>query len=270
VLFQHPNSWIAYKLYIPPDAILDFSLTLSPETWQLDKGDGVQFDIYIENDSKSLNIFSTYIDPKNIPSDRSWHNYEINLSTWAGETVTITFNTGCGPSNDCRYDWAGWGEPRILIPISYNFLTELPDADLHRADKKLVRRDTLTINDEARAILFQHPTSQVIYSVTLPKRARLYFGLGMDPAVWSKSDGVEYNIYLQKPEEPDVLYRVFHRYLDPNNNPDDRDWLDQEVNLSDYDGQTVDIIFEALPGLAGDTNYDWGGWSNPVLVTVQP
>ena len=100
------------------------------------------------------------------------------------------------------------------------------------------------------------------------ERAGLHFGLGMDPAVWSpdKGDGVEYSIYVRHPDEPYVLHRVFQRYIDPKNNPDDRHWFDERVGLSPFGGQAVDIIFEALPGSAGDATYDWGGWSTPVLV----
>ena len=70
----------------------------------------------------------------------------------------------------------------------------------------------------------------------------------MDPAVWSpeKGDGVEYNIYVCHPDEPYKLYRVFHHYLDPKNDPDDRHWQDQVVDLSAYGGQTVALVCEAL------------------------
>ena len=111
-------------------------------------------------------------------------------------------------------------------------------------------------------------SNRVTYRVDVPERARLHFGVGMDPVVWppDKGDGVEYNVYVRHPDEPYKLHRVFHHYLDPKNNPDDRHWLDQAVDLSTYGGQTVDVIFEALPGPAGDANFDWGGWSTPVLV----
>jgi len=151
-----------------------------------------------------------------------------------------------------------------------------------------VRQDTLTIDYEPRAILFQHSSNRVTYRPDVPERAGLHFGLGMDPAVWSpdKGDGVEYNVYVRYPDEPYKLHRVFHRYLDPKNslkaagNPDDRHWQDQVVDLSGYGGQTVALVFEAsssrprlrglvfevLPGPADDANFDWGGWSMPVLV----
>ena len=155
-----------------------------------------------------------------------------------------------------------------MQPIAYNFLTELPNADRGGADEEQVRQGTLTIDYEPRAILFQHPSNRVTYRVDVRQRAGLHFGLGMDPAVWSpdKGDGVDYNVYVRYPDEPYRLRRVFHRYLDPKRNPDDRHWQDQVVDLSAYGGQTVDVIFEALPGPAGDANFDWGGWSTPVLV----
>jgi len=246
---------------------LSFAVATAPESWE-QPGNGVQFDIYIDDEHTQWHPFSEYIDPKNIPAHRKWHDREIDLSPWAGQTITLTFATGPGPSGDSDYDWAGWGEPRIVQPIAYNFLAELPNANHSTADERQIRQDMLTIDYEPRAILFQHPSNRVTYRVEVPERAGLHFGLGMDPAVWSpdKGDGVEYNVYVRYPDEPYRLYRVFHRYLDPKRNPDDRHWQDHVVDLSAYGGQTVDVIFEALPGPAGDANYDWGGWSMPVLV----
>jgi len=268
VLNAHPPFRVSFKVKTHTHASLLFSIALAPAVWQPGKGDGVQFDIYIDDGHARRNVFSRYIDPKNIPADRGWHDYEVDLSAWAGQTVTITFATGCGPNDNCDYDWAGWGEPRIVLPIAYNFLDHFPVAEQVTQGLGEVRIVTQTIDYEPRPLLFQHPSSQVAYSLTLPLRSTLYFGYGMAPEVWSpgKGDGVEYNIYVQRPEEPYTLYRVFHHYIDPKNNLEDRRWFDERVDLSRFGGQTVKIIFEALPGPAGNANYDWGGWSAPVLV----
>lgn len=268
VLYQHPSSACSRPIWVGSTAKLLASLRMSEETWFLGKGDGVQFNIFIEDGQRKWHPFSEYIDPKNIPEHRKWHDREIDLSQWAGQTVTITLATGPGPNGDDRYDWAGWGEPRIVQPIAYDFLAELPNADRGGATAEQVRRDTITIDHEQRPVLFQHPISQVTYRLEMPQGAGLHFGLGLDPAVWSpdKGDGVEYNLYVRYPYEPHVLHRVYHRYLDPKNVAKDRHWLDQVVDLSPYGGQTIDLIFETLPGPAGDTCFDWGGWSTPVLV----
>ena len=61
-------------------------------------------------------IFATYIDPKQDESDRRWHPFVLDLDLYAGSPVTLTLETSIGPAGDYRYDWAGWGEPRLLIP----------------------------------------------------------------------------------------------------------------------------------------------------------
>jgi len=268
VLFQQPSSQLSYSVLVPASAHLVLGLALAPEVWQLEKGDGVRYNVTVQQGATQWYLLSEYIDPKNIPAHRKWNDREIDLSMWAGEKVTITLATTPGPNGDDRYDWAGWGEPRIVQPITYNFLAELPKANRGMADEEQVRQDTLVIDYEQRLILFQHPTSQVTYRLEVPQRAGLHFGLGLDPVVWSpdKGDGVEYNIYVHDPDEPNLLYRVYHRYLDPKNNVGDRHWVDEVVDLSTYGGQTVELTFEALPGPAGDTSFDWGGWSRPVLV----
>lgn len=268
VLFAHPPSSVSYTISVPTNSWLQFAPILSPEVWQPSKGDGVQFDIYIDDGHNHQSVFSKYVDPKNLLADRKWHDQQVDISRWAGQTITITFATGPGPNGDDHYDWAGWGEPRLVRPIAFNFLTELPNADHGGADKTQVRADQFTLDHEPRAILFQHPTNRVTYHVALPQRAQLYFGLGMDPSVWlpDKGDGVTYNIYVRTASKPNLLQQVFSNYIDPKHNLDDRHWLDYVVDLNPYSGQTVDIIFEASPGPAGNANFDWGGWSMPVLL----
>ncbi|MCJ7537380.1 MAG: hypothetical protein MUO57_17780, partial [Anaerolineales bacterium] len=61
-------------------------------------------------------VFSTYIDPKNDEFDRRWHPYTVDLNEYAGQEVSIIFETDTGPAGDYRYDWAGWGELRLLVP----------------------------------------------------------------------------------------------------------------------------------------------------------
>ena len=74
------------------------------------------FAVYTVSDQDYQQVFSTYIDPKQNPNDRRWHPNIIDLSEYAGQTVTIIFETGTGPAGDYRNDWAGWGEPRLLVP----------------------------------------------------------------------------------------------------------------------------------------------------------
>jgi hypothetical protein len=268
VLQMHPISQISFQINPPYDSKLMFSIALAPDVWHLGKGDGVQFNVYLNDGKKTVVLFSRYLDPKNIFGQRQWHDQEIDLQSWANQTVTITFATDCGPNDDCRYDWAGWGDPRIVQPLAYDFISQVSEAEIVLYSYGSVESSLLTIDQETRPILFQHPSSRVIYPMKLPEKAALQFGLGMSPDVWSPSmgDGVEYSIYIRKPSQPDTLNLVYRRFLDPKNEPMDQSWFDERVDLSQFGGENVEVIFEALPGPAGNADFDWGGWSSPVLI----
>ncbi len=270
-LYAHPNSTIEFPVEVPANSQLSFTPLVDPAVWQYGKGDGVQFTVFLLTDEgKRFTLFDAYLDPKNIVSQRSAITYIVDLSRWAGETVTIILSTGCGPNDDCSYDWAGWGEPRITQPVYYDFLEDFASALPSASNGENGHVDVLeqTINYDTRRILYQHPTSRVTFSVFLPERAVLQFGLGMAPEVWTaeNSDGAVYNMYVRDPEEPFVTQRVYHRIIDPQNNLDDRRWFDERVDLSAFGGKEVEIIFEALPGPADNYDFDWGGWSSPVII----
>lgn len=269
VIFQHPPAAIEYDLVMPAHAKLSLGLALAPEVWVLGKGDGATFEVLLQETSGTTNrLLSEYVDPKNLPAQRTWHEREIDLSPWAGQTVTITFATGPGPNGDDRYDWAVWGEPRIVQPIAYDFLDHLLEATIQNAETAETQVVSQTIGVETRPALIQHPPSSVTYSLVLPPQSSLRFGIGLDLTGWSEdtSDGVEYSIYISDPWQPHVLHRMFYRYVNPVNNPEDRRWIDEQINLARFGGQQVEIILETKPGRAGDASDDWGGWSRPVLV----
>jgi hypothetical protein len=119
VLYQHPAlsgaSRIAYSVHVGRRTVLAFDVAMAPESWEL-AGDGVTFAVYVESDQGVRQLFSTYIDPKHDEADRRWQSHTVDLSAYAGQTVTLIFETGTGPAGDYRYDWAGWGRPRLLQP----------------------------------------------------------------------------------------------------------------------------------------------------------
>jgi hypothetical protein len=119
VLFQHPAlagaSRISFPLHIEPGARLAFDTATAPDSWER-PGDGASFTIIVNSGNGPQQVFSTYIDPKKDEFDRRWHSYTVDLNEFSGQDVLIIFETGSGPAGDYRYDWAGWGEPRLLVP----------------------------------------------------------------------------------------------------------------------------------------------------------
>jgi hypothetical protein len=101
-------------LLIPNEPLaLDFSIGLNPKIFLPEYGDGVTFKIVLMEQKRKIEIFSKYVDPKNIPCDRKWFDESINLEEWAGKEVTLRFTTTGGPAGDVSYDWAYWGDIRL-------------------------------------------------------------------------------------------------------------------------------------------------------------
>lgn len=58
--------------------------------------------------------------------NRSWKEVDLDLSSYAGEMVVISFWVGPGPKDDARFDLAAWGEPQLLPyvpdPLAFDIL----------------------------------------------------------------------------------------------------------------------------------------------------
>ena len=112
-LFVHPPSEVRYDLVPPPGATLRTAIALRPAAWSSDKGDGVRFEIRVEQDGRRETLFSRYLDPKHDPADRRWEPVRVDLSAFSGRRITLTFATTGGPAGDIDYDWAGFGDPTL-------------------------------------------------------------------------------------------------------------------------------------------------------------
>jgi hypothetical protein len=120
VILQHPLPYIKRPITfdditIPENAALKFGLALHPGVWSTDMGDGVTYEIYLDDGKSYKTIFSKYIDPKNNLSERRWNNFEVNLSAYKDKKVNLILNTTCGPKNSCANDWSYWAEPTLII-----------------------------------------------------------------------------------------------------------------------------------------------------------
>ena len=120
ILFAHAPAKIEYGMKIPVRAKLQFSIGLVPGSWSPDKGDGVLFEIYLQDDQNQKSIFSQYIDPKNRIEDRKWFDYLLDLTPYGGKEVLLTFATlpGINNSQDNNSDWSAWGDIRLTDPAN--------------------------------------------------------------------------------------------------------------------------------------------------------
>ena len=282
-LYEHPvlNGTIRtnYFIDIPEGSLLTFGIGLDEKTWDPNKGDGVQFEIFCQSGSNETRIFSQYTDPKNNPADRKWQNYSIPFDTCIGNNTKVSFATSSGPKNDNSDDWAYWINPRIKVnPVKFriqnissieikNFRTEdmIPDVDT----RKYVSQYGIIDKQPA---LFEHPllnsTIRTDYILDIPKDSFLIFGIGLDERTWdpNKGDGVQFEVFCQSGSNE---VRLFSQYTDPKNNPEDRKWHYYSIPFDTCIGNNTKVSFATSPGPKNDNSDDWAYWINP-RIEVKP
>ena len=125
-LFEHPpdegHARIQYEMTLPEvesneNLILHFSIGLRdgvdfelPHT----KPDGVQFAIEISDERRFEGVSEAC----------RWDEGLIDLSDFAGSTVQVVFLTNCNSAGNTDYDWALWGNPRVLKLTRTSLLLE--------------------------------------------------------------------------------------------------------------------------------------------------
>ena len=156
------------------------------------------------------------------------------------------------------------GQPEIVhVEKAYDFLDNLRTAEVVSKSINFASEEKtlFTINGDARLVLAQHPNSLMAFKdVLINENAKFEFGIGINQAACDKSgDGVLCEISVIDDTPKNTL--IFSKYIDPKNNMEDRRWFDEEVDLSEFSGQEVSFVFKTDGGPAGNTAYDWSGWS---------
>ena len=130
--------------------------------------------------------------------------------------------------------------------------------------------DPQTIQGETKPAIFAHPPSRIIFhDVKVPPHARLRLFLGLKEDAWSRgTDGVYFRVGVA---HGDVYKDLVTRNIDPFRVAGDRGWVPIEIDLSEYAGETIKVIFntqESLPGRVPNGMYDFAVFGAPRLVVV--
>jgi hypothetical protein len=113
VIFAHPESKITFPLTFRETASLHFGIALSALVWSEDKGLGVDFEITLNDNGEEHLVFSKYIDPKNNPGERTWHDFKLLLPQGKSAVRTLTFITTTR-KRDNQFCWAVWAHPFLV------------------------------------------------------------------------------------------------------------------------------------------------------------
>lgn len=115
-IYQHPpregKSTIKFSsIFIPENSQFKTWLGMDPRVMESDKGNGVQFKVIIEDESRQKIIINKEYDPKNRLDHRRFMEISSDLQEWEGMMVNIILETDA--LGDYTYDRAFWGEPGI-------------------------------------------------------------------------------------------------------------------------------------------------------------
>jgi hypothetical protein len=112
-LFAHPPSRVTWRVTVPAQKpVLETNIALRPYVWE-HRSDGVTFDVTITDGSHKTRV-SRFLNPGVQLNDRAWVDMGIDLSEYEGRTVEVSLATSAGPRGDVGWDWAMWGDPRIV------------------------------------------------------------------------------------------------------------------------------------------------------------
>lgn len=128
------------------------------------------------------------------------------------------------------------------------------------------------IDDIVKFIILAYPEDNASSIIEfekkqIPQNAILKFDIALDPNSWSpyKGDGVTFEIYIR---ENGTKKQIFSKYIDPKHNRDERKWNFNEVDLSEYGGKNVTIIFSTLAGPKNNSAWDIAWWGEPRIQVV--
>jgi hypothetical protein len=125
----------------------------------------------------------------------------------------------------------------------------------------------ININSVTRTALLAHPPQQFSVKLKVPQAlSTLDFSIGLDPDVFMPQygDGVTFRVTLLNGNSPWDLYS---RHIDPKNDPCQRKWFDESIDLARWAGQEVTLNFSTDPGPTGDISWDWAYWGSISLST---
>ena len=163
----------------------------------------------------------------------------------------------------------------------------LSDAAVEAPAENYVDLERMVLGRVVETAIFQHPPSTITFpAVRIGKQAKLSFACGIKEVAWQLvKNAVRFTLSVEPakvltPPARSAGQRRAHRLtgrqklfdtrLHPRKRNSDRCWRKHEIDLSQFEGQSVQIVLQTRVGRFGSTEYAWAGWANPTIVHDVP
>ena len=125
----------------------------------------------------------------------------------------------------------------------------------------------MDLNGERKHAIFTEAPTRMVWKVKIPDDGWIKASLGMKPETWDKEgDGVYFRIGVSDGRTFEDLLTL---NVDPFHNKADRRWIPVFVDVSQYAGEEVEVIFNtnnSMPGKGDDHNNDLALVGEPQIV----
>lgn len=161
---------------------------------------------------------------------------------------------------------AGWwyfrsGRENVAIDLVQQF----PSAKQQPNGEAFSVGDVRINNESKRSINARNLSgTRITWKITVPDNGWLKVSMGILEAGWTMpGDGVDFRIGVSDLKTYDELLALT---LNPFTNASDRRWNEISLDLSQYAGETVELIFNTRAGPRDDRNGDFAVWGEPRVV----
>src|ERR1035438_7907889 len=114
--------------------------------------------------------------------------------------------------------------------------------------ENLIEIRTFTISGETKPVLYEHPVYERLpFRTTITPATREFsFSVAMQPAVYDGTmplcgAGVRFRLEIR--DSAGRIRLLYDRYIDPKHNLAERRWIPGSVDLNEYMGQNVELLF---------------------------
>jgi hypothetical protein len=152
------------------------------------------------------------------------------------------------------------------IMTNGNIFEMFDSTKVKEGDPANYRKDIWNFQEHNIPVITTPPKSYFGIWVTIPEdKPILEFYRALDPNTWNnkEGDGVYFKVFVRSEGEAKM---VFEEKLDPINNENDRYWFYESLDLSQYAGKEVELLFHTDP--IGNELNGSPAWGNPRLVSV--
>ncbi len=165
--------------------------------------------------------------------------------------------------------WAGRGRETVAIDLVQQF----PSAREKRPKPESFAVVDATVAGVTRPAIFVEGASRIIWHLTIPDDAVLKFSLALKEEAWTiPGDGVLFRVGIS---DDTGYHPQISLMVNPYGNPADREWRDLTLDLSEFEGKSVDLVLAtntSAPGPPGapapdNPNGDLALWGAPRVVS---